>query len=594
MATNPQLVVALEARLDKFEAQLKQAGVIAERAVSDIEDKFSRANPAFGGGFAGGLLGGLLSGGVRVGIAALVHELKNINSELAQIGETAKVTGFSLDELQKTRFAITSRSTLNTSGTFGGLEEMAKLLNDAQRNENSLTKILDANNIKYQERDGTIISSNKALGIAADLVARAKTEGDKLDIAKAFGFGKEFVPALEDGRQALEDAGKKAEKLGLILDDSVIAKAQAFRKAWEEATAIVAIKIQAALGESTGPGSVWDQFIANTKNEIELLGKLGDKLLEIKDKFIEALGPAGTKLTLFGNRQEAFGPALPANFRSPPPPGPFTNVPSKETGGGKDAFESALEQARKRNALMEADTRTVGLNTEERERARVVATLQEAAIRANTAAGLENTEVTQKQKEQIEQMADAALDAAAKLRKAQELVSAFKEVGQAFSEAFKGMVLEGKKLDDVLKSLANRLASKAFDKLFENLFSTGSGSLASFFGGARASGGPVNVGKSYIVGERGPELFRPSVSGMISPNMGGGGGNQIVNVQIDNRSGAQIDTKQSRGSNGSLNLKVIVDQIKSEISGDIAAGRGSIPSAMSSRFGLNPARGNAR
>lgn len=55
----------------------------------------------------------------------------------------------------------------------------------------------------------------------------------------------------------------------------------------------------------------------------------------------------------------------------------------------------------------------------------------------------------------------------------------------------------------------------------------GGGILSSLFGGiagARANGGPVSGGSSYLVGERGPELFTPSVSGAIVPNnkMGGG------------------------------------------------------------------------
>lgn len=36
--------------------------------------------------------------------------------------------------------------------------------------------------------------------------------------------------------------------------------------------------------------------------------------------------------------------------------------------------------------------------------------------------------------------------------------------------------------------------------------------------GARAAGGPVSAGKTYLVGERGPELFSPGRSGFISPN----------------------------------------------------------------------------
>ncbi len=46
--------------------------------------------------------------------------------------------------------------------------------------------------------------------------------------------------------------------------------------------------------------------------------------------------------------------------------------------------------------------------------------------------------------------------------------------------------------------------------------------------GRRASGGPVMAGGSYMIGERGPELFTPGASGFITPNRGGGG--QTIHV----------------------------------------------------------------
>jgi hypothetical protein len=61
--------------------------------------------------------------------------------------------------------------------------------------------------------------------------------------------------------------------------------------------------------------------------------------------------------------------------------------------------------------------------------------------------------------------------------------------------------------------------------------STGSNNVNGRFRGARALGGPVAPGGSYLVGERGPELFTPSSSGNITPNGGfGGGANITVNV----------------------------------------------------------------
>ena len=56
-----------------------------------------------------------------------------------------------------------------------------------------------------------------------------------------------------------------------------------------------------------------------------------------------------------------------------------------------------------------------------------------------------------------------------------------------------------------------------------------------------ALGGPVSGGSSYLVGERGPELFVPSSSGSIVP--GGGGGNVTVNIK--NESGQPVKARAS-------------------------------------------------
>jgi phage-related minor tail protein len=50
------------------------------------------------------------------------------------------------------------------------------------------------------------------------------------------------------------------------------------------------------------------------------------------------------------------------------------------------------------------------------------------------------------------------------------------------------------------------------------------------FSGARADGGPVAAGQAYLVGERGPELFRPTSGGSIAP-AGSAGVNVTINVQ---------------------------------------------------------------
>jgi len=67
--------------------------------------------------------------------------------------------------------------------------------------------------------------------------------------------------------------------------------------------------------------------------------------------------------------------------------------------------------------------------------------------------------------------------------------------------------------------------------------------VGSLFAGSRADGGPVIGGGAYLVGERGPEVFRPTTSGVVET---GGGSAITVNLNLDGgtpallRSEAQI------------------------------------------------------
>jgi phage-related protein len=89
------------------------------------------------------------------------------------------------------------------------------------------------------------------------------------------------------------------------------------------------------------------------------------------------------------------------------------------------------------------------------------------------------------------------------------------------------------------------------------------GAFDAAFGGGKAMGGPVSSGTSYVVGERGPELFVPNTSGTIIPNGGGGGGSTInltVNGAIDAEGTARtivdvLNRSFSRGTLGALNFQ---------------------------------------
>jgi hypothetical protein len=81
--------------------------------------------------------------------------------------------------------------------------------------------------------------------------------------------------------------------------------------------------------------------------------------------------------------------------------------------------------------------------------------------------------------------------------------------------------------------------------------------LAGNFGGFRADGGSVSSGRSYLVGERGPELFVPGAQGNIVPNNAMGGVNVgTINISVEN-TGDQLNPKAQKQIAGQVQSIVL-------------------------------------
>lgn len=125
----------------------------------------------------------------------------------------------------------------------------------------------------------------------------------------------------------------------------------------------------------------------------------------------------------------------------------------------------------------------------------------------------------------------------------EQVGSAASQISTSFESAFVGIATGSMKARDAISRLMQDLARLAAQSAFRSLFGGlgGGGFLSGLFGGFRAEGGPVSAGRSYIVGERGPELFTPGASGQITSNealrSGGGGGKLSVAIGFDQSMG---------------------------------------------------------
>lgn len=105
--------------------------------------------------------------------------------------------------------------------------------------------------------------------------------------------------------------------------------------------------------------------------------------------------------------------------------------------------------------------------------------------------------------------------------------------------AFMSIVDGTKSTKDAFKSMAASIIQELYRVFVVQRIVQGVSSavnlLAFGLGSFRANGGPVNARQSYVVGEKGPELFVPSRSGHIIPNdqMGSKGESIVINQTIN-------------------------------------------------------------
>ena len=129
----------------------------------------------------------------------------------------------------------------------------------------------------------------------------------------------------------------------------------------------------------------------------------------------------------------------------------------------------------------------------------------------------------------------------------------FKNLAQTvatdLSDGIKGLIRGTSTLNDVMRNVLDKMIDAAFNMAFfgnaGGTLSKGMGLFGNLFGGFLSTGGPVKAGRSYIVGEKGPELFTPGVTGTVSPNSSLGGSTNIV-VNVD-ASGSNVEGDEEQG-----------------------------------------------
>jgi hypothetical protein len=555
--------------------------------VSKIEQSFSNLNPGINlAGQAG------FATGAVAGIGALLTALQKVNAELADLAKNAEYAGLSVERFQELRFAATQGG-VDSDQASSDLRNVARLLADAKENENSLTKLLDANNIKYTDRNDDVIKLNQLLTIAGDLLGKFGSMPEKVEAAKMLGLSEQWVDALKNGSKAFNDLAATAEDAGAVIDRSTIAKAEAFDTAWKKSTALLSSQFKAAAGDAAAYlddliDKANEFFTALAKSQGNDVGAAGQAkfntyadAIDVADKETRGLAQDVDQLTrvidhmvatgqdpaiiegLKAARVEAQGLAADAAKASLAAamstfPGGVPTPQARPAGANADtgtaklpergedattAYDRQTESIEKHTLRMQADAATVGETVDKQEEYRVQLQLTEAALK-------DTDEITAKVNDEIaltsQRAGEAKLALAEHQAALQRLNTASQAIGSALSSAFADAIVEGKKFSDVVTSLVQTLEKAAINQLVGGLFnpSAAGGTSPIFKALGFASGTDSAPGGLAIVGEKGPELVNLPRGSQVIPNAaisGLGGGNPIVYSPAIDARGASID-----------------------------------------------------
>ena len=153
--------------------------------------------------------------------------------------------------------------------------------------------------------------------------------------------------------------------------------------------------------------------------------------------------------------------------------------------------------------------------------------------------------------EQVDSLSDAATATDKLNESTKDMRTNFEKIGESIASGVSDNLVAAiqgtKTLGEAAKSILNDLSSSLIRLGVNTLLSKipGFGGLPIL--GTRSKGGPVKTGGSFVVGEKGPELFVPRRSGTIIPNDKlAGGGSTNISVNID-ASGSSVQGNEQQG-----------------------------------------------
>jgi len=471
---------------------------------------------------------------VTAAAAAFVALGKKAFDALDDIGKTADRTGFAAEQIQALRLAAVE-SGASVEDLNKGLEKFAKNIGDVVvKGTGEATYALDRMGIQLRNNNGHLKTNDELLREVVEGIGKLSRESERASILQSM-FGRAGIKMNQvfgDGVVAFDAWIQKAEEMGFIVSGKVIKAVESFNDRFAELKFIASGLVNQTFG-ALAP--MLDNLITKFRDWIVEVNKTHGGLeaigTVIASSFVEgaalAIESLGSVVQFFKEMQvemQASNARWDALWDWNPVRGwrdlKKINIQVKKDIAEIEDFEARYKKIADNLRSLFTDPPQKGpdgLNDELEELSVNLSTAAESLNRFGAGFDL----VFNNGRNKFEDMEKLGQTVAKTLEDG--LVNAFMNISNGI-EGLKDL------MDNILKQIVAELI-----RVF--IIQRAVGAVSSFFGvPGKASGGPVTGGKTYLVGERGPELFTPSGNGNIVPNhalAGAGGGTNIsINYNI--------------------------------------------------------------
>jgi hypothetical protein len=157
-----------------------------------------------------------------VGLANLGKSVRDVVSETDSLVKSARKIGIGFESLQELRYGF-DLTGVSADQTNEALAQFARRVSEAASKGGDLADVLEANGIAIRDANGNIRPLMDLLRDYAELIRRAGSDAERLDLAQR-GFGRSgtgMVLALRTGAGAIDDASKAAREAGVVLSEDL-------------------------------------------------------------------------------------------------------------------------------------------------------------------------------------------------------------------------------------------------------------------------------------------------------------------------------------------------------------------------------------